>query len=448
MKTVIYWTQRAFILLAAVTIWNSSAIAAIRDVSCSGDITSSLQSAINSSVDSDIVNISSGTCSAGGVSWANKNITVKGQGIGVTNVSGLSFKVTDTTKAAFRISGMTVGSASSWTIDSVGVKTGIKGWRIDHIAWSYPSCGQNIALFVNGINWGLVDHNTFKNAGNSIFIRAWAEGTNEVNPWPPSGTPGMGGYSWLLPLNLGSDEAVYVEDNTFAMDGGCYLGIGDMYYGGRMVFRHNSVTNAYWQSHAPRGYERGGSLKAEIYNNDFNATDPAWYRPIHMRAGTGVIFNNSLRGSFKTIQVDNQRSNGQNSSAPYGACNGTTTWDGNLAGENGWPCLDQIGRGPGQYPNQPSVPLYGWNNGTALGCSTGGSCPNDVTIIGDGDAHVRSTAHSNGQVDFVNTGSTPKPGYTPFTYPHPLQNGVTPPPPPPSAPPSPLTPPSGLRVLP
>ena len=444
MKIVKYKSECVLVMLAAVSLWNSNASAATRDVSCSGNITSSLQSAINSSVDSDTVNIGAGSCSAGEVSWANKNITVKGQGIGVTNVSGLSFKVTDTTKAAFRITGMSVGSASSWTIDSVGVKTGIKGWRIDHIAWSYPSCGQNIALFVNGINWGLVDHNTFKNAGNSIFLRAWAEGTDEVNPWPPSGTPGMGGYSWLLPLNLGSDEAVYVEDNAFNMDGGCYLGIGDHYYGARMVFRHNTVHNAYWQSHATRGYERGGSLKVEIYNNVFTSSDSAWYRAIHMRSGTGVIFNNTLQNSFNTIQADNQRSNGQNTDSPYGSCNGSSKWDGNLSGESGWPCLDQIGRGPGQYPNQPSVPLYGWNNGKAIGCSSGGSCSNDVTIIGDGDAHVRSTAHSNGQVDFVNSGSSPKPGYTPFTYPHPLQGGVT------STPTntSTMTPPTNLQVTP
>ena len=36
-------------------------------------------------------------------------------------------------------------------------------------------------------------------------------------------TPGMGGYNWALPLNLGSDEAVYVEDNTFTLANSCFL---------------------------------------------------------------------------------------------------------------------------------------------------------------------------------------------------------------------------------
>jgi hypothetical protein len=413
-------------------------LAATYNVACSGTITTALQNAINSATDGDTVSIGAGSCSAGGVRWENKNIKVVGQGIGSTTVTGLSFNVVVTQKAAFRISGFSVGAASSWTIDAQNRTTGIKGWRIDNVAWRYPGCGQNIAVFVTGLAWGLFDHNTFYNAGNAIFVRAWAENTNEVNPWPPSGNPGMGGYSWLLPLNLGSDDALYIEDNTFTMDNGCYMGVGDHYYGARTVFRHNKVTNAYWQNHAARSYERGGSIKAEIYNNDFNATDPAWFRAIHIRSGTGVVFNNTLRGAFNYMNVDNQRSNGQNTGAPYGACNGSSAFDGNASGQAGWPCLDQIGRGPGQFPNQPSVPLYVWNNGSAPGCSTGGSCNNSVAMVSDGDAHVAAGR------DFVNNGTTPKPGYVAYTYPHPLVSGS----PAPSTPPAPLAlnPPTNVVV--
>jgi hypothetical protein len=414
----------------------------VRDVACSGTITSALQSAINASADSDVVNIGAGSCSAGQVTWSNKNIKVQGQGIGVTTVSGLSFRVTVTSKAAFRITGLSVGCPTNWRIDAVERTTGIKGWRIDNIAWSCATCGQNIAVQVYGITWGLIDSSTFNNMGNAIFLTGYAENTDEVNPWPPDGTPGMGGYNWLLPLNLGSDEAVYVENNVFTLANGCFYGVGDMYYGSKMVFRHNTVNNAYWQNHAARGYERGGSRGAEIYNNDFNGIDPTWYRAIHVRSGTGVVFNNRLRGSFTTIQADNQRSNGQNTSAPYGACNGSSPYDGNSAGGAGWPCLDQIGRASGSaYPNQASVPLYVWNNGSDLGCNTGGACSNNRAMINDGDGHVQAGR------DFINNGTTPKPGYTPLAYPHPLRSGVTPPPPPPPPPTGPAAP-TGLRVIP
>lgn len=421
--------MKSLVFLLALASGAPAAFAATRSVGCSGDITSSLQSAINSSADGDVVNVGSGSCSAGTVSWTNKNITVQGQGTGSTTVSGLSFNVINSQKSNFRISGFNVGAASTWKINAVERTTGIKGWRIDNIAFSYPNCGQNIAIQVYGNNWGLIDSSSFNNAGNAIFVTAYAENTNEVNPWPPTGDPGMGGYAWLLPLNLGSDEALYVENNTFTMASGCYFGVGDMYYGGRTVFRHNKVTNAYWQNHAARAYERGGNLKAEIYNNDFNATDTNWYRAIHMRSGTGVIFNNTLRGAFKTIQVDNQRSNGQNGSAPFGVCDGSSKWDGNT-GSAGYPCLDQIGRGPGVNPltgKQPSVPLYGWNNGSATGCSAGGSCANDIKIVNDGDAHVQEGR------DFFN-GTAAKAGYTPLAYPHPLRSGSTPPASPPPAP--------------
>jgi hypothetical protein len=406
----------------------------VRNVACSGTITSTLQSAINASADSDVVNIGAGSCASGQVTWSDKNIKVQGQGIGVTTVSGLSFRVTVTAKADFRITGLSVGCGTNWRIDAPERTTGIKGWRIDNVAWSCASCGQNIAVQVYGITWGLIDSSTFNNMGNAIFLSGYAANTDEVNPWPPDGNPGMGGYNWLLPLNLGSDEAVYVENNVFTLANSCYYGVGDMYYGSKMVFRYNTVTNAYWQNHAARGYERGGSRGAEIYNNDFNAVDPAWYRAIHMRSGTGVVFNNRVRGSFSTMQVDNQRSNGQNTSAPYGACNGSSSYDGNAAGGAGWPCLDQIGRGSGSsFPNQSSVPLYIWNNGTDAGCNTGGACSNNRTMINDGDAHVQAGR------DFINNGTTPKPGYTPLTYPHPLRGGVPPPTPPAS--------PTNLRIV-
>jgi hypothetical protein len=199
-----------------------------------------------------------------------------------------------------------------------------------------------------------------------------------------------------------------------------------------MVFRHNTVTNAYWQNHAARGAERGGNRGAEIYNNDFNALDPAWTRAVHIRSGTGVVFNNRLRGYFVEMDLDNQRSDGQDIDTPFGACSGSSAWDGNVAGKAGWPCLDQIGRGSGTvYPNQASVPLYAWNNGSDAGCTTGGACSNNRVLESDGDAHVLAGR------DFINNGTTPKPGYVPLAYPHPLRGGGSPP-----------TAPTALRITP
>ena len=371
------------------------------DIVATGDITSELQAAIDAASDGDTIIIGAGTCTASGVDWDNKNITIRGQGIGVTTVTGLTFDVLVTTKAQFRISGMSVGAADQWLIDAGDRTTGIKGWRIDHVAFAHPSYEQHIAIKIQGLTWGLIDNCTFDNCGNAIFTSGYAESTIEVLPGPPDGDPGLGGLSWAMPLDLGSDEATYIEDCTFTNDTGAFYGVGDNYYGSRHVFRHNSVLNAYWQCHACRGAERGGVCKVEIYNNTFDATDSDWARAIHLRAGTGVIFNNTLTGFFNTIQCDNQRSNGQSDSDPYGAADGTHAWDGNLGvgDQAGWPCLDQIGRGPGEAfgDAQPSEPVYVWDN--------------TVDMVSDGDNNVQEGR------DFIN--GTARPSYTPLTYPHP-----------------------------
>ena len=398
----------------------SLSFAADYPVTCSGTITSALQSALTSAGDGDTVTIGSGSCTAGAVSFANKNITVQGGGIGTTTIASLALTITATTKASWRITGMTL-SAGRININSQAIATSIKGFRIDHIAWTYASCGQNIAIWITGQAWGLIDQCTFNNAGNAIFVSGYTDASGaqgyETTPWPPDGDPGMGGHGWGMALNQGSDEAVYIEDCEFTLAADCFYGVTDNYYGSRQVFRYNTVTNAYWQNHAARGYERGGNINAEIYNNDFNATDSDWYRAIHIRSGTGVVFNNTIRGYFTQMNADNQRSDGSNNSAPYLACDGSHAWDMNTTG--GWPCLDQIGRGPGVAwgLDQDSVPLYIWNNGSDAGCHTGGSCSNNRTMT-----NTASDAAVVAGRDYINNGTMAKSGYTPYTYPHPLRD--------------------------
>ena len=49
----------------------------------------------------------------------------------------------------------------------------------------------------------------------------------------------------------------------------------------------------------------------------------------------------------------------------------------------------------------------------------------EVEILFDGSTAARSYVsadpHPNGEVDYVLNGTTPKPGYVPYTYPHPLR---------------------------
>jgi len=396
-----------------------------------------VQQQVDAASDGDLVVIPAGSCTwVSYVSWSNKNISLVGAGIDKTVItadSTMAFSVVNNKKSSFRISGMTIqgigNSQKVFKLNSEASSTGVKGWRIDHIRFNFSKPNGIYAFYISGINWGLIDNCIFDGAG---YLGVVVAGYVSSDGWPPPN--GLGYYSWSQPLTFGNDEAIYVEDCTWNFPVGSYVSsVNDMYYGGKMVFRYNKVTNTYYQSHAARGQDRGGNIWSEVYNNTFNSTDPNWTRAIHIRGGSGIIYNNTFAGYFSTIHVDNQRSCGANTSLPFGACDGTSSWDGNAPGETGWPCLDQIGRGPGPVGNQPSLPLYGWNNGSDPSCAMNGPCNNN-RIISLNTAclspnHIKTTGdkptHSDGSLDFINSGSNQKPGYTHYAYPHPLREAVT-----------------------
>jgi hypothetical protein len=422
-----------FICVAVCLVFVTNAKGAtINAASCSQ---ANVQSAINAAANGDTVAIPAGSCSwSSSVSWTNKDITVQGAGIGNTVITGSGlFSINQTkTPASWRITGMTMtGGAPDRVIALHGENASIamKGWRIDHIRFNYSQAQVNPLIMITGVLWGLIDNCTFDGTGyeiSAIFGYLNSEG---------SGTP-SGTLYWNRPVNLGTDEAVYFEDITVNFSGNGPT-VFDLVYGGSAVLRHSTIKYNYFITHSARGNDRGG-MKYEVYNNTFQGN--GFYRVAQLRSGTGVIFNNTISGySNNNFDVDNQRSSTESGcyavSSPLGRCNGSSSYDGNVA-SNGWPCLDQTGRGGGAPKNQPSVPLYTWNNGTNATCATGGTCDNKskVTINGacpSSAAWIKTTGdaspHPGGVVDYVNNGSTPKPGYTPYTYPHPLRSQTPPP---------------------
>jgi hypothetical protein len=185
-------------------------------------------------------------------------------------------------------------------------------------------------------------------------------------------------------------------------------------------------------SHWTRSGEIGG-IKYEIYNNVMTGNTNN-QTPVRLEAGTGVVFNNTVNSFANQFVIDERRGQQYENTGPLFMCDGTHAWDGNIEA-SGWPCLGQIGRSPGYaYGSQTSSPLYAWNNGSETGCSTGGSCTNSVnlTVMDVGGSvspylflKTTGSPHTNGDVDYVNNGSTPMPGYTSFTYPYPTDaNGM------------------------
>lgn len=429
-----------------------SALATTRNVSCSGTITSSLQSAVNSSIDGDTVSIGAGSCTSGKITWTNKNIAIIGQGIDATTITmtagGFAITVTNPAKAAFRLSGMTItGSSSSdhiLFINSENCTSYSYGWRVDHIKFNYSGAVSNDPITGWGVTFGLFDHNVFQFANATWILFAYFQtGLGELTWGSPAVNEVGGWYNLSLPSQYGTSNAIYFEDNTFTNLYNNYSAFYDTSSGGsRVVFRYNTFTGGFIYNHWVRGNDLD-VFQWEVYNNKF-VGNSTWGQgggeiAVRFESGTGVFFNNTFTGwstGNQAFYVDDRRACGGEDGGQFGSCDGSHAWDGNDGDPSapGWPCLAQIGRGFGKTYSQitsgnklPSLPAYAWNNGTQEKCwnlsASGAVCSDSVAIeeYYGSCAYVKSAAHPNGEKDFVNNGATAMPGYSSYAYPHPLQ---------------------------
>lgn len=386
------------------------------DINANSCSQTDVQNAINSSVSGDRVLVPSGNCAWGAsvVVPDSKKITLQGAGVGQTIItSGTQFVGIGTSGS--RVTGFTfeVTSGGTTMIDIQG-----QGWRIDHNHFINSTGSKLLAMKPNGLNVtiqprGLIDNNTFDGLRILMF--------------------GMGNFNtaseaWDDPLELGTDNAVFVEDNIFNQ---IFNGnIIDVNRGGRYVFRYNTVnvnmvthSGSLVEVHSKQSTNERGSRSWEIYENTFNATNST-FTVMFIRGGTGVVFNNTIITNMSStgIALDNVRS-----IAPR-QCNGTDPMDSNegVGAEVGWMCRDQIGASTDEFlwtganpnPPQEKVPAYFWNN-TKNGSPT---LPQINNSTGD---HIQSGR------DYIDDG-TVRPGYTAFTYPHPLRSGTMSPPDPPT----------------
>lgn len=345
-----------FLLIGMVGITTHSWAATINASSCSQ---SAVQSAINSASAGDTVTVPTGNCS-----WSNftltKKITLQGAGIGATVITGdVAFG-----SSGSRVTGFTFTGNPAFTSNGYG-------FRLDHnkiqsSTWQDVLKVRDYAPIISQMPHGLVDHNQFING------RVNMEGT----PYIFSDDNGRNqNILWALPFNFGGPNTVYIEDNTFELTYAGNFNAIDANYGGSFVARYNTLYDGLFiETHSSQeGGNRSGK-SFEVYGNiidlrnNLSVTGGYSYR---MRGGTGFMFYNRHIGNWGNpgIPLDNVRSY---ASAGFGGglCNGSSPWDGNQ-NSSGWPCRDQIGRGP-DNPQwtlspvktyaQPSVPAYFWAN--------------------------------------------------------------------------------------
>jgi len=391
----------------------------------------------------------------------NTNITLDTVTFGgALDISGLA------NTAFLRMTGITLifglnGTALA-TIDGTRYST---AFRIDH---SHFQVAAGLGGPITGFNvndvYGLFDHILADDptTQNNHFINVYGSNFSSDSGYDP----------WNQPSTLGTANSVFVEDSTFNCEPNeeCM----DIFTGGRLVFRHSALNRGFISNHGTdSGNARAGQIM-EVYNVDFTNNSGTSVRPITYRGGTGVVWGNTFSGStrFQNMIVQVQRASAAGAggaaacanTSQWQVCNGTAKYPSgstlgnsgsgtintsspvvgtslgfcthNLdqwvpynssAGNNtcsalyagdtatasfdqgvggsGYACRDQPGRGH----NQVLQPIYTWNNGSETLASD--SC---------------SAAYLTSGVDFVNNGSTPMPGYTPYTYPHQLQNGNNP----------------------
>lgn len=221
----------------------------------------------------------------------------------------------------------------------------------------------------------------------------------------------------------GTAQCIYAEDNIFRARNAEVI---DVQQGGCYVARYNQIVDGgNFTMHGADSGDRSGGY-AEIYENIFTNPGAQVSFATTFRGGNQIIYNNTFTGLYTSVlNVRNYRScftentalvfhaNNQNDCQH----NSVNPLDGDFSPEdNGWPCKDQIGRGP----NQSSKPSYEWNNlrnGAAADWAIEnlGGCSNPSTLD-----HIQLGR------DLFN--DTEMPGYTAYTYPHPLTGGTPSPP--------------------
>ena len=312
------------------------------------------------------------------------------------------------------ISGLTM--IATTTVNCVFATGSCKNFRISNCRfWGQQESGACPVLEFGHANdlaehqYGLVDNCEIVNGRILVFA-------------------GLGEGSWKEPTNLGSEEAIYIEDCRFTYPSGILHNVIDANQGGRYVFRHNYVEDSFVMSHSlmngtPTYFSRGTRI-TEVYENTFIAVKPEYTRfaAIFLRAGTGVVFNNRVTNLAVgtrysvAVAIDNVRTY---DSPPYvGRADGTNPIDGNEE-SNGYPALDQIGRGQDVGPMGDPLPRYYATNRIPQALEPMYLWNNQLDgVVQEPLVHNGCEIHIKKNRDYY---TMPKPNYTPFSYPHPLR---------------------------
>ncbi len=397
------------------------------------------------------------------------------------NISGSDqlFRVNTVSGKTLRISGITFegGSGSTGYNGAVQINGYSQAVRVDHCHF-YNLADLNLDF--TGWEYGVADHNVFdilaNTANNGVRVEH-ANWNNGIN----------GDASWADGPHFGSNQAIYIDDNTFKYPNGNGAGYADdADNGSHLVFRYNTMNNVYFQVHDQTGDNRGPRA-FEFYKNTSNYTGTAGdsAQALAIRDGTGLVWGNTVSGFSGLIVMWSDRASANvGQTVPpggWGYCGteynslGPSAWDQNATGTFGYACIDQVGRGKGDlltgvfpnkvdsvtntitWPNQAIEPLYEWLDTNGTGALASSEQPDVIKQNRDFYVYTSSfnatsgtgsglqsalpstcTAGPGGNTNGVaywatdtntlyvcNPTNTWTTYYTPYTYPHPLTTATT-----------------------
>jgi hypothetical protein len=467
----------ALVVLGFLATVTRARAADLNAASCSS---ADVQGAVNAATSRDRVLVPAGACAyTSAVNIPNgKHITIQGAGINITTISaGREVRVFVLNGSATRITGFTFNQGQ--VLIGGDDTTPVQDWRIDHNRFIGDNTDGYNAVVINcpfavspkgTFCRGVVDHNNFE-AGGQVVTFGYA-------------APSALHAAWSLPTNLGGADTVFIEDNTFGGPAGQTFQPVDTNYAGRFVFRFNSLAEVAVHVHSLQQWR--GSRAWEVYKN--RVTGAGWTAGL-IRGGVGVAWGNQYDPTRGPWVLDNVRSFDA-AGRDYGACDGTSTADGDSPGRQGYLCRDQIGSGRDVCLSNPSnndagatgwcaqahEPSYFWLNrsgssvtaidtsgrglstahvlndrdyyneaasfsGTSgVGSGARANRPANCTegvgywVTDEGSWNTTLPANTSGRLYKCTAANTWTLYYTPYTYPHPLQGAAVNPPTAPSAP--------------
>jgi len=399
---------------------------------------------------------------------------------------GIVFSMTGS--GTWRLTGLTITSGTVTSIGgqgSINLSGSSHAFRIDHVKFNDL---YNGGIQTTGDMWGVIDHNNFITSRGlvGIFVahdswqgvgshgdNSWAQPTNlgtsefifiEDNTYTCTASgvqdfvDGLGGARYVVRHNTttngsiggghGTDSgrrrrsvrAFEIYNNT--MNATSLFPMASYMRGGTGVIYSNTLTNFQYaaqgasyrdvDSFAPWGacngispwdttdgvvyvsgtHNRGNGVALVLTDTTKNFTTAAAGRSCVNFSVTNVTQGwSSVIASMTTTTATATASN-------YGVARNWNTGDAYQI-RRAYPSLDQVGRGAGVLlandtptpsgpVNQVFEPVYVWSNTGYTIAQCGGGMWASVQL---------------GR-DFIDNGTTPKPGYTPYTYPHPLVVGT------------------------